>query len=88
MNISKRHFKELVLSLKEIFTNHPYSFGESYFEHLFFTIFVVIRSIVVAGVFLIHGFFPFIAIPKFLNLEGFIEWLRKANDNRENKKVM
>ena len=88
MNISKKHFRELVLSLKEIFTNHPHTVGESYFEHLFFTIFVTLRSLFVAGVFLIHGFFPFIAIPKFLNLEGFIKWLRKANDNRENKKVM
>ena len=80
--------KKFVSAVRGIFTEHPYSVGESYFEHLFFTIFIVIRSIVVAGVFLIHGFFPFIAIPKFLNLEGFIEWLRKANDNRENKKVM
>ena len=84
MNISKRHFRELVSSLKEIFTNHPATVGESYFEHLFFTIFVTLRSLFVAVIFLIHGFFPFIAIPKFLNLEGFIKWLRKANDNREN----
>ena len=79
--------KEFVSAVKEIFTKHPYSVGESYFEHLFFTIFVVIRSLFVAGTFLIHGFFPFIPIPKFLNLEGFIEWLRKANHDREHKKV-
>ena len=88
MNISKKHFRELVSSLKEIFTNHPSTVGESYLEHLFFTIFIAIRSVVVAVIFLIHGFFPFILIPKFLNLEGFISWLRKANHNRENKKGM
>ena len=70
------------------FTKHPKeAVGETWLEHYLFTIKVANYSFIVAIVFIIHGIFPFLKIPKFLNLEAFKEWLDKANSDRECKKT-
>tara|TARA_B100000287_G_scaffold366167_1_gene361315 strand:+ start:359 stop:586 length:228 start_codon:yes stop_codon:yes gene_type:complete len=69
------------------FTKHPReSVNEGWLEHYVFTLKVANYSFLVAIIFILHGLFPFLKIPKFLNLEAFKEWLDKANIDRECKK--
>ena len=74
--------------MKNIFTEHTSTVGETYFQHLWFALKVALKSMVVGIFFTIHAFFPCFAIPKFLNLEEFIKWLYHANEDRESKKCV
>ena len=68
------------------FTKHPReAVGETWLQHCIFAVGVGIRLIFTSFIFIIHGVFPFIAIPKWLNLEESIRFLDKENVDRETK---
>ena len=68
------------------FSKHPReTVNESWGEHCYFAIGVGVRLIFTSIIFIVHGIFPFIAIPKWLNLEESIRFLKIENENRENK---
>jgi len=46
--------------VEKAFTDHPTETGETYFEHLWFTIKISFRFILVSLVLLTHGLFPFL----------------------------
>ena len=69
------------------FTEHPiHNVGETWWQHCQFAVGVGIRLIFTAFIFIIHGIFPFIEIPRWLNLEESIRFLKKENNNRESKR--
>ena len=56
--------------MHNLFTKHPKENGHSgFFSHLFFSSSIAVRMAIATCVFTVHAFFPFIPIPKFLNLE-------------------
>ena len=62
------------------FTKHPKENGHSgFFSHFFFSGSIALRTIVAASAFGIHAVFPFIPMPKFLNLEMTIQYLIRKN---------
>ena len=68
------------------FTQHPReNANESWWQHFQFAFSVGLRLIFTALIFILHGIFPFISIPKWLNLEESIRFLDKENVNREIK---
>ena len=68
------------------FTKHPReAVGETWGQHCYFAIGVGIRLIFTSLIFIVHGVFPFISIPKWLNLEESIKFLDKENKYREVK---
>ena len=74
--------------MKNPFTNHPKrNANETWGKHFKFTLHVAYRLVITAIVFVIHGLFPFISIPKWLNLEDTIKFLKKENTYRDVKKV-
>jgi len=69
------------------FTNHPRRCtGESWGAHCKFALGVGLRLIITGGIFIVHGVFPFVKIPKWLNLHDSIKFLEKENEDRENTK--
>lgn len=60
----EEHHKEKVAQLKEelekAFTDHPAETGETYLQHLWFTIRMSARFLVTSIVMLTHGVFPFL----------------------------
>ena len=70
------------------FTKHPkHCVDETWWEHCKFAICVGFRLIMIAFIFMMHGIFPFIVIPRWLNLEESINFLMQENKNREKKKL-
>ena len=68
------------------FTKHQRDAGgETWGQHCYFAIGVGIRLIFTSLIFIVHGIFPFISIPRWLNLEESIRFLEKENNNRETK---
>ena len=68
------------------FTKHPReAVGETWWQHCRFAVGVGIRLIFTSLIFILHGVFPFISIPKWLNLEESIRFLDKENIDRETK---
>ena len=68
------------------FTRHPQKcVNETWFQHCRFTIHLGLRLIVTSLIFILHGIFPFIHIPRWLNLEESIRFLERENDDRETK---
>ena len=68
------------------FTEHPKeTVGETWGQHCYFAVTVGIRLIFTSLIFIIHGIFPFISIPRWLNLEESIRFLKKENDYREHR---
>ena len=68
------------------FTDHPRkNANESWWKHCKFAVSVGIRLIFTSLIFILHGAFPFISIPKWLNLEESIKFLKKENEYREKK---
>ena len=66
------------------FTKHPReTVGESWGQHCYFAVGVGIRLIFTSLIFIVHGIFPFIRIPKWLNLEESIRFLKKENEYRD-----
>ena len=69
------------------FTKHPReNANENWWQHCQFAIGVGIRLIFTSLIFILHGIFPFIEIPRWLNLEDSIHFLDRENNNRETKK--
>ena len=72
--------------MKNPFTEHPKRcVNETWSQHCRFTLHVAARLIVTAVVFVLHGLFPFISIPRWLNLEDTIKFLKEENDDRSSK---
>ena len=68
------------------FTKHPREcVDETWFQHCKFTLGVSLRLIFTSLIFIVHGIFPFIPIPKWLNLEESIRFLERENYDREKK---
>ena len=68
------------------FTKHPKdTVGETWRQHCYFAVGVGIRLIFTSLIFIVHGLFPFISIPKWLNLEESIRFLARENKDRESK---
>ena len=68
------------------FTKHPKdTVGETWSQHCYFAVGVGIRLIFTSLIFIVHGLFPFISIPKWLNLEESIRFLARENKDRELK---
>ena len=66
--------------MNNLFTKHPKENGyPGFFSHLFFSGSIALRMAVATCVFALHSIFPFIPIPKFLNLEMTIQYLIKKN---------
>ena len=66
------------------FTNHPRKCSnESWWQHFQFAFSVGFRLIFTSIIFMIHGIFPFVSIPKWLNLEESIRFLKQENEYRE-----
>lgn len=42
------------------FTDHPHATGETYFEHLCFTMSMASRFALVSAIIVVHGIFPFL----------------------------
>ena len=52
----RRHWRQL----RNLFTDHPGSVNESYFQHLWFTIHMSARFLAITAALLIHGLMPFL----------------------------
>ena len=66
------------------FNKHPQeSVGETWLQHCCFATGVGIRLFFTSMIFIVHGIFPFLSIPKWLNLEESIRFLEKENNTRE-----
>ena len=63
-----------------LFTKHPESTNQTYFQHTLFAISIGIRLLRSSCIFLIHGIFPFIKIPESLNLESTALYLFEKNN--------
>ena len=69
------------------FTKHPKeNVNETWWEHCQFAVNVGIRLIFTSIIFILHGIFPFIEIPRWLNLEESIRFLKRENEYRESNK--
>lgn len=58
----KQKAQELRDQVEKAFTEHPHETGETYLEHLWFTIKMTGRLLYSATVLLIHGIFPFVLV--------------------------
>jgi hypothetical protein len=62
------------------FTKHPKENGHSgFFSHFVFSASISFRTAIASFGFLLHALFPFIPVPKFLNLEMTIQYLIRKN---------
>ena len=67
--------------MKSLFNKHPRSNGFSgYFEHACFALGISGRLMMSTCLFLLHAILPFMPMPKFLNLEATIDYLKKSNE--------
>ena len=63
-----------------LFTKHPKKNGHpGYFSHLSFSFLIGARLAASSLFFMMHSIFPFIPVPKFLNLEKTTQFLVKKN---------
>lgn len=64
--ISRDEHKQKAIEIRDqvekAFTEHPHETGETYLEHLWFTIKMTGRMLYSAIVLLIHGIFPFLVV--------------------------
>jgi|TARA_R100000008_G_C3446877_1_gene97339 hypothetical protein len=65
--------------MKNPFTKHPHERGRTYWHHLSFATRVGLAMLASSLVFLVHAVFPFVPIPKQLNLESAAKRLLKWN---------
>ena len=67
--------------MRSLLNKHPRSNGFSgYFEHARFALAISGRLMMSTCLFLIHAILPFVPVPKFLNLEATIDYLKKSNE--------
>ena len=64
----------------DLFTKHPKSTNQTYFQHAFIAISIGIRLLRSSSMFFIHSIFPFIKIPELLNLESTALYLFEKNN--------
>ena len=65
------------------FTKHPQdNAGETWWQHCKFACGIGCRLYFTAFIFIIHGIFPFIKIPKWVNLTDSANYLLKENEKR------
>ena len=65
------------------FTKHPRdNADETWWKHCRFATHIGIRLFFTSFVFIIHGIFPFIKIPKWINLTDSAMYLLKENEKR------
>ena len=65
------------------FTKHPReNVGETWWEHCKFATHIGVRLFFTSFIFFIHGIFPFIPIPKWINLTDSALYLLKENKKR------
>lgn len=73
----------------KLFTEHPSTVKETWWQHCKFSMGVSCRLFASSIFFIIHGLFPFITIPKQINLEYTAGWLeiqsvrRKIQEEKE-----
>mgnify|MGYP003112785800 CR=1 FL=1 len=72
--------------MKNPFTNHPNSVGETWYQHFKFSISIGIRLLSSGLYFIVHSIFPFIELHKKYNLSDTSLWLHEKNFDREFKK--
>lgn len=64
--VTRDEHKQKAIEIKDqvekAFTEHPHETGESYLQHLWFTIKMTGRLIYSAAVLLVHGVFPFLLV--------------------------
>ena len=71
----------------KLFTSHPNTVGESWWDHFTFSLMIGCRLILTGIVFVIHAVLPFIPIPSTLNLSATSMLLGQANFNRNQSKA-
>lgn len=54
--------KQILSDVEKAFTEHPELTGETYLQHLWFTVKMGLRFVMVAIVLILHGIFPFIFV--------------------------
>ena len=70
-----------------LFTKHPRkNANETWWQHCQFAVSVGIRLVFTAIIFVIHAVFPFVGIPRWLNLEDTIGFLERENQDRTTRK--
>ena len=69
--------------MRNPFTKHPKeTVGETWWEHCMFSCGIGVRLFLTSMYFLVHGIFPFIKIPKWVNLMDSALYLLKENEKR------
>lgn len=58
----KQKARALADDVERAFTEHPHETGETYTQHLWFTLKMTARLVYTATVLLIHGIFPFVLV--------------------------
>lgn len=58
----KQRAREFSAEVKQAFTEHPHATGETYLQHLCFTVKMAGRFFYTTTVLLIHGIFPFLLV--------------------------
>ena len=82
MNIMEKRKKYSVVNL---FTKHPReNANETWWQHLKFATHIGFRLFFTSFYFIIHGFFPFIKIPEWINISCTAKYLLNENKKREN----
>ena len=75
-------------SVRNPFTKHPKSVGETYLQHLKIAILGSLRLGTSSMLFAIHGVFTFLPVPKPFDLESTTKWLNDIEGKRkQNEKV-
>ncbi len=58
--LTRDEHKQKARELRDAFTEHPSLTGETYLQHLWFTVRMAVRFLYTTTVLLIHGIFPFL----------------------------
>ncbi len=58
----KQAAQEWSHEVNRAFTQHPHDTGETYWQHLWFTITMAGRFLYATGVLMLHGLFPFLLV--------------------------
>jgi hypothetical protein len=78
-------FLDDLRNMKNIFTEHPHSVGEKYFEHMLIAWKGALRLGVSSVLFIFHSFFTFVPVPKPFDLESTSDWLNSIREKRKNE---
>lgn len=71
--------------MKNPFTQHPNSVGETYFEHMLIALKGAYRLGMSSFLFVFHSFFTFIPVPKPYDLDSTSDWLNSIREKRQKK---